>query len=96
MRDVWMIERRQRLRFARESRQAIGIAGKGVRQDLQRDLTIELRVPRAVDLAHPARADRRDDFVRAETGASGQGHEAWLILVVVPLTAKEKGAPQQL
>ena len=27
-----------------------------------------------VDLAHPARADRGLDFIRAESGAGGEGH----------------------
>ena len=44
MRDVRMIEGRERLRFAREPGQAIGIAGEGVRKDLQRDVAIQLRV----------------------------------------------------
>jgi hypothetical protein len=34
--------------------------------DLDRDLAIQLRVARAIDLAHAAGAERRDDFVRAK------------------------------
>ena len=67
--DVRMVQRRERLRFALEPREAIGIAGERVRQDLDRDVAIQLRVARAVDLAHAAFADRRDDFVDAEAGA---------------------------
>ena len=52
-----MVQRRQRLRFARESRQAIRIAREEIRQDLDRDVAIELRIARAVDLAHPAGAE---------------------------------------
>ena len=33
---------------------------------------LEPRVPRAVDLAHPARAERRQDLVGAETGPDGE------------------------
>ena len=53
-----MVERREDLRFALEPREPIGIAGEGVGQDLQRDVAIELRVARAIDLPHPAGADR--------------------------------------
>ena len=64
--DVWMIERRQRLRFAREPREPFGIAHERGRQDLQRDVAIELRVVGTVDLAHSAGAEQRDDFIWAE------------------------------
>ena len=70
--DVGMIQRRECLRFAREARQAIGIARHGLRQDLQRDLAIQLRVARAIDLAHAAGAKEREDFVGTEPGARSQ------------------------
>ena len=54
--DVRMVQRREHLRFALEAREAIGIGGEGVRQDLDRDVAIELRVARAIDLAHAAGA----------------------------------------
>ena len=64
-----MIERGQRLRFACEPGEAIGIAGEGIGQNLQRHVPIELGVPRAIDLAHPACPDLGEDFIGAETGA---------------------------
>ena len=69
VRDVRVIDGRQCLRFAREPREPIGVAGERVGQDLQRDVAIELRIARAEDLAHSARADAGDDFVDAETRA---------------------------
>jgi hypothetical protein len=74
VRDMGMIERGQRLRFALEAGEAIAIIREGVRQDLQRDVTMQLRVTGAIDLAHPTRTDRREDFVDAKSGADGQGH----------------------
>ena len=55
-----MIERGEHLRLALEAREAIGIGGERLGQDLDRDVAPELRVARAVDLAHPAgpEADR--------------------------------------
>ena len=74
VRDVRMVERGQRLRFAGEPRQPIGIAGEGVRQDFQRDVAVQLRVPRAIHLAHAAGPDGAEDFVRTESHACGQRH----------------------
>ncbi len=56
--DVGMIERRQRLRLALETRQPLGIAGQRRRQRLQRHVAAQRRVARAIDLAHPAGAER--------------------------------------
>ena len=44
------------------------------RQDLDGHVAPEPRVPRAIDFAHTAGAERRDDLVRAEACAGGQGH----------------------
>ena len=73
-RDVGMVERREQTRFALESRAAIGAAGECGRQDFDRDVAPELCVPRAIDLAHAARADPRLDLVDAQT-ASCQIHD---------------------
>ena len=43
-------------------------------QDLERDVAVEPRVARAVDLAHAARAEGRDDLVRAEAGPLRETH----------------------
>jgi CheY-like chemotaxis protein len=39
-----------------------------------RHVAAEQRVPRAVDLAHPARAERRADFVSAQPRVGCEGH----------------------
>ena len=57
LRDVRMIQRGERLRFALEARQAVGVGRERLGQDLDRDVAIELRVARAIDLAHAACAD---------------------------------------
>ena len=38
-----------------------------------RDVAIELRIARAIDLAHPAGAEGGDDFIRAETSTHRKG-----------------------
>jgi hypothetical protein len=67
------VERSERLRLASEPRQAIGIAGEGVGQDLQRDIAIELRVASPENLSHATLANLRDDFVDAEARAGDEG-----------------------
>ena len=54
------------LRLALEAREPIGVRGEGLGQQLQRDLAPELRVGRAVDLAHAAGADCGGDAVVRE------------------------------
>jgi hypothetical protein len=68
-----VIQGRQRLRFACEPCEAIGILRKGVGQDLQRHVAIELRVAGPIHLPHAAFADLRGDFVDADAGAAGEG-----------------------
>ena len=64
-----MVERGEQARFAREAGAALGIGGEVRRQDLDRDVAPELAVARAIDLAHAAGAERRDDRVGAELTA---------------------------
>ena len=71
--DVRMIQRGEHLRFTLETGKAIGIPCKGVRQHLQRDLTIQLRVARAIHLAHAAGSKGGKDLVRAKSRARGEG-----------------------
>ena len=57
--DVRMIQRGEHPRLALEARQPIRVARERARQDLDRDVATELRVARAVHLAHAARAEQR-------------------------------------
>src|SRR5262245_35478924 len=61
-----MIERCEHLRFALEPGDAIGIGGERIGQDLDRDVASELRVARAIDLAHAARTERGHNLIRPE------------------------------
>ncbi len=64
--DVRMRQRGDGLGLALEPRERVGVRGQLRREDFDGDLPVELRVARAVDLAHPARAERREDLVGAE------------------------------
>jgi hypothetical protein len=71
-RNVWVVERRQHLRLAREACDALGIEGNWVGDDLQRDVAIQLGIARAIHLAHAAGAEGGDNLIRAESGAGGE------------------------
>jgi hypothetical protein len=72
--DVWMIERGQQLRLAREARSALRISDEGVGQDFDGDVAIELGIASAIHLAHSASPKRAEDLVRTEPHSGGQGH----------------------
>ena len=55
---------------------ASGSAASDCGSTLTATSRFELRVPRAVDLPHPARAQRREDLVGAESCSGGQRHFA--------------------
>jgi hypothetical protein len=70
-----MIQRRDRPRFVFESAQTIRVICHRRGEHFDGDVAIKTRIAGAVDFAHPASAERRDDFVRAEarTGRESQG-----------------------
>jgi hypothetical protein len=55
--------------------QAILIVDQRLRKNLQCDIAAETKVGRAIDLPHPARAERSDDLVVAEARTDFQRHE---------------------
>ena len=69
-----MIERRQRLRFPLEPRQAVGIVRKRLRDNLYRDGTTELRIARAIHLAHATGAQPPGDLIWTDARAWRQRH----------------------
>ena len=72
-RDVRVIQLREGLGFTLEAREPISIVRERLGQDLDRDVTIQLRVAGPEDLPHAACADAGDNFVDAEAGAGGEG-----------------------
>jgi hypothetical protein len=60
-----------------EARQAVGVECERVRQDLDGDVSLQLRVARAIHLPHAAGANQSDDLILAEAAARSQGHDVW-------------------
>ena len=69
VRDVRMVECRDRARLAFEPPQPVAVGREGGRQDLDRNAAPEPRIARPIDLAHPACAEQADDFIRSEMRA---------------------------
>ena len=74
--DVRVVEGRGAARLALEADKARGVAREGRGQDLHGDLAAEPAVPREVDLAHAAPAERRENLAIAEDVAGSQ-HSSW-------------------
>ena len=74
--DVRVVEAGEDLRLPLEPGEPIRVRREGVREDLQRDLAIELRVGGLPDLAHAAFPEEGGNVVVPEAGAGTQGHGA--------------------
>ena len=72
--NVRVREGRDRAGLSRKTRTGVAVCGQRLGQGLDRDLAAEPAVTGSPDLPHPARAERREDFVGPETGAAGQRH----------------------
>ena len=88
--DVWVIQRSEDARFPCEADQAFRVGNERRGQDLDGDVAPELGIPRAIDLAHTACAERLKDFVRAEScaGSERQGVD-WIIEKRVAITTRQ-------
>ena len=68
--DVRVVQGREGPRFALETRQAFGVGGKRIGEDLDRDLAAERGVGAAPHLPHAAFTDLSGDVVDAKTSSS--------------------------
>src|SRR5271156_5829350 len=68
MANIGMIERRNGMRLALEALAELSSA------DFDRDVALQPRIPRLVNLSHAARADLREHFVMTKFGAGGERH----------------------
>jgi len=69
-----VIEGGEQLRFTTEARDAAGVGGERVRQNLQRDISVQPRIASAIHLSHSAGADRRNDLVDVDACSAGEAH----------------------
>jgi hypothetical protein len=71
LRDMRMIEGGEHPRLALEARQPVGVCGKQIGQDLDRDVALKPGVVRAIHFSHASGADSRNDLVCAQTRPRG-------------------------
>jgi hypothetical protein len=69
LRDVRMVHGGEHVRFAPEPCRALLVAAETVRQDLQRNITAQPGVVRAIHLSHAAGPEFRHDVKVAEARA---------------------------
>ena len=81
-----VVERGDSLGFASETRETIDVSREGIGKNLQRHITIQFRVERAVDLAHATSAEQGQYSVAAELPSDqGQGHVCDVEIAAVSL-----------
>jgi len=73
---VWVIQCGERACFLLEPEAALGIVREGIGQDLERDVTLQLGISRAVHLAHAAGAEQGVDAELADLAAWCQALQA--------------------
>ncbi len=78
--NVGMVECAGGASFLFEAAKAVEVAGEGSGQDLDGNVTSQARILGPIHLAHAACPKRRDDLVRAEFAAGGQGHKSLRII----------------
>ena len=72
-----MIQRRKHLRLASEAGHAVGIMGERFRQDLDRNVAVELGVSGAPDFAHAAFAELGGDRIVCDGLLRAHGDNFW-------------------
>src|ERR1043165_2845796 len=79
-----MIERGEHFGFTLKPADPIGVTREFIRQDLDRDFTLQLRIACAIHLAHSALPKKADQFMRPEFSADGDGQSFLLWGVELP------------
>jgi len=80
-----MIQRSQHFRFALKTGKPLGVVCECFRQNFDGYVAPKLRVMRLIHFSHSTRTNGGEDFVRAEFGATGDGH--LFTATLNPLTA---------
>ena len=83
-----MVQGGQCLGFALEAGEIIGVVGKGTGKDFNGDIAVEFVVARALNLAHAAFSERRENFVGTDSVAGGEGHLTDVIAPHSPLRCR--------
>ena len=85
-RNVRVVQRREDFGFPLKTRELIVVSGKRWRQNLDRDLALQLGIGGPIYFAHASGADLRGDLVDAESSAWSQSQTAGSIAFRVART----------
>ena len=88
--DVRVIEGGNGACLAFEARQTVGVEREGIGKNLQRNITIQFRVARAVDLPHAPSADALMHLVSCRVAGRSATEARGLRRPAAPLTAKRR------
>ena len=80
MPDVSVVQAGKNLSFSLEPREPIRIDSKRLGQDLQGDLTVQLRISGLIDLSDTPLANEGGHVVMPESGANCQGHSLFRLI----------------
>jgi hypothetical protein len=72
--DVRVIQGSEDFRFALKASKALHVTRQRLRQHLDGDGALQVRVGGAINLTHAARAQRRDDLIRPEPRSGSESH----------------------
>src|SRR5262249_47805605 len=72
--DVRMVQGREHFGLATKAPKPFRVARERIWQHFDRDVALQLRIARAIHLAHAARTDLRGNFIRTEASAGGERH----------------------
>jgi hypothetical protein len=78
--DVRMVEAARRLRFLLESAAPFRIGLEGRWKNLDGDVALQLRIARAIDLPHPAGAERPENLEATQAIAPGEAHNSAMLI----------------
>jgi hypothetical protein len=75
-----MIQRREQIRFASETRAPFGITREELGQNLEGDFSRQVAVACPIHFSHAAGTDERDDLVGSQTDAGRDTHDVPAII----------------
>jgi hypothetical protein len=95
--DVGMVESGESLGLALEAGQPVGVRGEVGRQDLERHLAVQGRIPGPIHLSHATRPELVEDLVALESPTDHGDSSLWNPLSpILPVVERSAGpAPLQ-
>ena len=91
-----MIERGDRARLGFEAPKTVGVSGHRRGKNLDRNVALKARIAGAIDLAHAAGTQNRDDFVRADANARREAHVNGGGIITKRVTQPDCGATAEV